>query len=123
MLSCLRGVDGSMDEAVEGINEERSLIFKAFALGLFGNLGTVLLACFVIMDAPVAAITASIVVYTLWLIFTNARRIQTKFAITDVVRLDDLTHYKVSNHTTGSSSSLITLGASSSRNRKGDYIV
>lgn len=124
----LRGVDGSMDEAVEGINEERTLIFNAFALGLLGNLCTVLLACFVIMDPPVAAVTASMVVYTLWLIFTNARRIQNKFVINDAVRLDDLTHYKVgnlqqSNH--GSSSSLITMSSVGGRNRKniGDYTV
>jgi hypothetical protein len=34
----LRGKDGSMDEAVDGISSERSLIFKAFALGLAGML-------------------------------------------------------------------------------------
>lgn len=30
-----------MDEAVDGMQEERDLIFRAFALGLFGNLCTV----------------------------------------------------------------------------------
>jgi hypothetical protein len=33
----LRGKDGSMDEAVDGISGERSLIFKAFATGLTGR--------------------------------------------------------------------------------------
>lgn len=35
------GHDGSMDEAVDGIQEERDLIFKSFACGLFGFLCTV----------------------------------------------------------------------------------
>jgi hypothetical protein len=46
----LRGKDGSMDEAVEGINDERGIIFRSFACGLAGNLCTVLGACFIIME-------------------------------------------------------------------------
>ncbi len=38
----LRGKDGSMDEAVDGISKERNLIFQSFAIGLAGNLCTVL---------------------------------------------------------------------------------
>lgn len=92
----LRGTDGSMDEAVEGINNERNIIFNAFALGLAGNLCTIFCACFMIMEAPVSFFCAGILVYTLWLIFSNARRIQTKFALGDsAVRLDDLTSYHV----------------------------
>ena len=92
----LRGTDGSMDEAVEGINDERGLIFTAFAVGLAGNLCTVICACFIIMDFPVSVFGAGIVVYTLWMIYSNARRIQNKFAMNDVVRLDDLTSYNTS---------------------------
>lgn len=115
----LRGTDGSMDEAVEGINTERGIIFTAFALGLGGNLCTVLCACFIIMDPPISYLCASILVYTCWLIYSNARRIQTKFALTDTVRLDDLTSYNIkrSNSQQGTnspSSSASLLG----RNRK-----
>lgn len=35
------GHDGSMDEAVDGIQQERDLIFRSFAGGLFGLLCTV----------------------------------------------------------------------------------
>jgi hypothetical protein len=46
------------------------------------------------MDFYVSIFTASIVMITLWIIYSNAKRIQLKFTIHDVVRLDDLTHYK-----------------------------
>lgn len=109
----LRGVDGSMDEAVEGINNERNLIFTAFALGLAGNLCTILCACFIIMDFPFSFLCASILVYTCWLIYSNARRIQTKFAVVEAVRLDDLTSYNITRNG-GISPSTSLLG----RNRK-----
>lgn len=110
----LRGNDGSMDEAVEGINNERGIIFNAFALGLAGNLCTILCACFMIMDPPVSFFCAGILVYTLWLIFSNARRIQAKFSLGDsAVRLDDLTSYNVGGSVTSKSTSSL-LG----RNRK-----
>lgn len=113
----LRGTDGSMDEAVEGINNERNIIFNSFALGLAGNLCTVLCACFMIMDYPVSFLCAGILSYTLWLIFSNARRIQQKFALGEAVRLDDLTSFHVS---AGSRPSKDVAGGASllGRNRK-----
>lgn len=112
----LRGTDGSMDEAVEGINSERGLIFNAFALGLAGNLCTILCACFMIMEPPVSFVCASILLYTCWMIYSNARRIQAKFALNDTVRLDDLTSYNInrSSSTNGSAANASLLG----RNRK-----
>lgn len=110
----LRGHDGSMDEAVEGINNERGLIFTAFAVGLGGNLCTILCACFIIMDYPMSLICGGILVYTCWLIYSNAKRIQAKFALGEAVRLDDLTSYNVRLQN-GASSSASLLGG---RNRK-----
>eukprot|EP01035_Chromulina_nebulosa_P018738 gene18738-24503_t len=49
----LRGRDGSMDEAVEGMNIERNLIIKCFYIGLSGNLITVLSTCLILMAYPV----------------------------------------------------------------------
>ncbi|RYG99010.1 hypothetical protein EON65_50775 [archaeon] len=89
----LRGKDGSMDEAVEGINSERDLIFKFFASGLTGNLLTVLFACCIVMDSFVACLASLFVLYTAWMIYANATRIQKKFFISEGVRLDDLTNY------------------------------
>lgn len=89
----LRGKDGSMDEAVEGINDERALIFRAFACGLAGNLCTVFGACLILMDFPVSIFACSMVFYAAWMIYGNATRIQRKFHFSEAVRLDDLTKY------------------------------
>jgi len=89
----LRGKDGSMDEAVEGINSERELIFRMFAFGLGGNLCTVLCACFITMSSPINFLAASMVLFTAYMIYSNALRIQKKFHLTDAVRLDDLTAF------------------------------
>lgn len=89
----LRGRDGSMDEAVDGMSAERPLIFNSFALGLIGNLCTVCATCFVLMDFPLSLLAISIVGYTCHLIFFNATRIQKKFNLFETVRLDDLTKY------------------------------
>lgn len=103
----LRGHDGSMDEAVDGINSERGLIFSLFAVGLALNLCTVMAVCFLIMDHPVSYVTSAIMVYTAWLIYSNAKRIQAKFLLTEFVRLDDLTTYTPGNSTNTSTASLI----------------
>lgn len=89
----LRGKDGSMDEAVDGINQERAMIFKTFAIGLAGNLTTVLFACIILMDFEASVIAISTVIFTAYLIYSNARRIQKKFDLLEYVKLDDLTKF------------------------------
>ncbi len=100
----LRGQDGSMDEAVDGMSRERSLIFQAFAIGLGGNLCTVCSTCFILMDFPISLMAVCIVNYAAWTIGSNALRIQKKFDIADqAVRLDDLTKYPANIGLTSSS--------------------
>ena len=94
----LRGKDGSMDEAVDGISKERNLIFNSFALGLGGNLCTVLAVCFIIMDGPTSYVACSVVLYTAFLIYYNSNRILSKFVLHDTIRLDDLTRNKLEGH-------------------------
>jgi K+-transporting ATPase A subunit len=89
----LRGKEGSMDEAVDGMTKERSTIFNAFAVGLAGNLATVMSTCFIIMSPPISYILILVVFYTATVIFLNAQRIQKKFQLVDVVQLDDLTRF------------------------------
>ena len=91
----LRGKDGSMDEAVDGMSKERGLIFKTFSIGLAGNLASVMGACMITMESPINYLSSAIVLYTAYVIYTNATRIQKRFAIgdKDTVRLDDLTNY------------------------------
>ena len=80
---------------------------------------------------------------TLWIIYSNAKRIQLKFTIHDVVRLDDLTHYKSNsiisngnninnnnNNNSSSSSNLISMSGNSSlllsnriRGKPTEYVV
>ena len=49
----LRGKDGSMDIAVEGMNAERTLIFAAFAIGTLACLGCLFSAAWVLMETEV----------------------------------------------------------------------
>ena len=86
-----------MDEAVDGMNKERGLIFFAFSLGLLGNLSTVFCTCLIIMDFPFSLIASSVVVFTAWQIYSNALRIQNRFILVETVRLDDLTNYPASD--------------------------
>ena len=88
----LRGKDGSMDEAVDGISKERGLIFNSFALGLAGNLCTVLAACLVLMDHYTMILACIIILYAGFIIYKNSRRILLKFDLIEAIRLDDLTN-------------------------------
>ena len=83
-----------MDEAVDGISKERNLIFNSFALGLGGNLCTVLAVCFIIMDGPTSYVACAVVLYTASLIYYNSNRILSKFVLHDTIRLDDLTQHR-----------------------------
>ena len=85
-----------MDEAVEGMNQERPLIFRLFAIGLTGNLCTVLATCLILMDYPLSLLGVAIVLYIAWIIASNSLRIQKRFFLAETVRLDDLTQYNMS---------------------------
>lgn len=90
----LRGLDGSMDEAVDAMSKERVIIFRAFAIGLGMNLLTVMSACMLLMDSPVSYLAVAVVIYTAYFISSNSSRIVRKFdlGMKDITRLDDLTH-------------------------------
>ena len=60
----LRGLDGSMDVAVDGMNAERSFIFTAFAVGVLATLGCLFAAGWVLMETEIALI-ASVLVLSL----------------------------------------------------------
>jgi hypothetical protein len=89
----LRGKEGSMDEAVDGMSKERSKIFNSFAVGLAGNLLTVMAVCAIVMKPPLSYLAMLIVLYTAVMIAYNAQRIQSKFQLIDTVVLDDLTRF------------------------------
>ena len=49
----LRGRDGAMDVAVNGMNSERTLIFSCFAMGVLATLGCLFSAAWVLMETEV----------------------------------------------------------------------
>ncbi len=103
----LRGADGSMDEAVDGISKERNLIFNSFALGLGGILCTVLAACFILMDGATSYFACAVVLFTGFQIYSNSYRIFGKFDMPEAltVKLDDLTRREIRlNATLGNTS-------------------
>ena len=115
----LRGLDGSMDEAVDGISKERALIFQCFAIGIGGILCTVCATCFILMDFPISLFAVSIVIYAAYTISSNAARIQKKFDLNDqAVRLDDLTQIKYSPMQMPIAGGYIGLDSSGPRYRK-----
>lgn len=106
----LRGKDGSMDEAVDGISRERSLIFNSFAIGLAGNLATVMAACLVLMDVYTAAGGCLMIVYASAVIWRNSRRILLKFDLIEATKLDDLTTWP--RYSSGDGSTMALMGSS-----------
>lgn len=75
----LRGQDGSMDYAVDEMNKERSYIFVCFGLGVLATLGCLFAAAWVLMESEIALLASVLIVGTMVLVVTEARRIQRRF--------------------------------------------
>jgi hypothetical protein len=75
----LRGLDGSMDVAVDGMNAERSFIFTAFAVGVLATLGCLFAAGWVLMETEIALIASVLVLTTMYMVIAEARRIHNRF--------------------------------------------
>ena len=52
----LRGKDGSMDQAVDGMHDERTFIFSCFGVGLISTLLALMSAAWILMTLEVAAV-------------------------------------------------------------------
>jgi hypothetical protein len=90
----LRGKEGSMDEAVDGMSSERNLIFKCFGFGLIGNMCTIMCASWILMEPTMALFASMMVSFGLYTILSNSKRIISKFFLDEHVKLSDLTNYK-----------------------------
>mmetsp|Transcript_2319 Transcript_2319/g.6082 ORF Transcript_2319/g.6082 Transcript_2319/m.6082 type:complete len:226 (+) Transcript_2319:91-768(+) len=88
----LRGRDGAMDTAVDGMNAERTLIFSCFAMGVLATLGCLFSAAWVLMETEIAIVSSVIVGSTMYLVVSEARRIRTLFFLdkADEVSFDEL---------------------------------
>ena len=88
----LRGPDGSMQRAVEGMYKERRHVFRQFATGLFTLLLAVIFGGWLKMKPEPAMATTGVVLYGMWQILSSGRRYfgGFKFADSESVTFDDL---------------------------------
>mmetsp|Transcript_45934 Transcript_45934/g.152273 ORF Transcript_45934/g.152273 Transcript_45934/m.152273 type:complete len:180 (+) Transcript_45934:59-598(+) len=69
----LRGKDGSMDTAVEGMSQERSFIFTCFGVGLITTLLALMSASWILMTAEVACVATVGISWCIYVIVRQAR--------------------------------------------------
>uniref|UniRef100_A0A7S2F3N5 Uncharacterized protein n=1 Tax=Octactis speculum TaxID=3111310 RepID=A0A7S2F3N5_9STRA len=74
----LRGPDGAMVRAVEGLYEERKQVFLSFAIGLYMMLFAVFFGAWIIMENEAAVMSSSIIIFSLRRIYIHFRRISLK---------------------------------------------
>ena len=88
----LRGKDGSMDKAVEGMFQERGFIFACFGVGLVSTLFAFMAAAWILMSAEVAIVASLAISWSIYTIIRQAHRLHSKFALNpnDTIRFDDI---------------------------------
>jgi len=88
----LRGKDGSMFEAVDGMNDERAFIFTCFGVGLITTLLALMSAAWILMTLEVAFVATCGVSWSIYVIVRQARRIHAKFGLSkkDIVSFEDM---------------------------------
>jgi len=88
----LRGQDGSMDFAVDEMNRERPFIFMCFGVGVVATLGCLFSAAWVLMEKEIAALASCLVLGTMYLVVSEARRIRARFymEVEETVSFNDL---------------------------------
>jgi len=88
----LRGKDGSMDVAVDGMYHERGFIFACFGVGLVTTLLALMSAAWILMTLEVAVVATCGISWSLFIIARQARRIHVKFGLSreDAVSFDDI---------------------------------
>ena len=79
----LRGQDGSMDYAVDEMNNERTFIFATFGVGVLATLGCLFAAAWVLMEPEIAAIASVLIWGAMYLVCSEARRIRNRFYLDD----------------------------------------
>ena len=75
----LRGPDGSMMTATDGLYEERRSVFVTFGVGLACTVGSVLVAVWLLLPVPSALICWFIALVTCRTIYQNYRRVNARF--------------------------------------------
>ena len=75
----LRGPDGSMMTATDGLYEERQAVFAVFGVGLACTVGSVVLCVWLILHWEAAFVCMVVTIYTCRKIYTNYRRVMKRF--------------------------------------------
>jgi len=75
----LRGPDGSMITATDGLYEERKIVFKAFGIGLVCTVIAVVIAVWLILPPESALICSSISISTAFFMYTQYLRVVKRF--------------------------------------------
>lgn len=75
----LRGPDGSMMTATDGLFEERKAVFLAFGIGLACTVGSVVICVWVLLNWESAFICMFLAMYTCRTIWRNYQRVKSKF--------------------------------------------
>ena len=88
----LRGKDGSMDKAVDGMHAERAFIFACFGVGLITTLLALMAAAWILMTLEVAIVASMGITWSIYVIVRQARRIHAKFglSVAEAVSFDDI---------------------------------
>lgn len=79
----LRGKDGSMDSAVDGMHAERAFIFSCFGVGLITTLLALMSAAWILMTLEVALVATMGISWCIFVITRQAQRIHQKFGLSD----------------------------------------
>ena len=90
----LRGKDGSMDKAVDGMHAERTFIFTCFGVGLITTLLALMSAAWILMTLEVAVVATLGISWCILVISRQAQRIYSKFGLSagDTISFDDIMH-------------------------------
>ena len=88
----LRGPDGSMSRAVDGMYQERNQVFATFGVGLLSTICAASFAAVIVMDWGTAIACVSILVFCGHRIYQQGKRIFAKFRFEedDSVSFDDI---------------------------------
>ena len=89
----LRGPDGSMIVATEGLYSERKLIFKTFGVGLMSTMFSAFFACFLILHWETALLSSFVCFMTGKIILDFYNRVRLSFDFdenTEAIDLSDM---------------------------------
>ncbi|KAG7347367.1 hypothetical protein IV203_016072 [Nitzschia inconspicua] len=84
----LRGPDGSMLTATDGLYEERGSVFKAFGFGMACTVGSVVLSVWLILHWEAALCCSLLTIFTGRTIWVNYQRVQKKFTYDESETVD-----------------------------------